>query len=83
MRYHVGMGQLLVRNLSDEAVNALKARALRSGRSVEAEHRALLEDLVERPVTDWLAEADRLRAMTRGRGGPPAWVLIREDRDSR
>ncbi len=77
------MAQLLVRNLTDDAVSALKARAERNGRSVEAEHRELIEGLVETPTVDWLAEADRLRAMTRGRGGPPGWVLVREDRDAR
>ena len=36
------MAQLLVRNLEDEVVAALKKRAARSGRSVEAEHREIL-----------------------------------------
>lgn len=75
------MGQLLVRNVSDDAIGALRRRAETNGRSVEAEHRALIEGLVQRPVTDWLAEADRLRELTRGRPGPPSWVIIREMRD--
>lgn len=42
------MGQLIVRNLDDELVLALKRRAARHGRSAEAEHRAiLLETLAE------------------------------------
>ena len=36
------MGQLIVRNLEDELVLALKRRAARHGRSAEAEHRAIL-----------------------------------------
>lgn len=37
------MATLIVRNLDDEIVQALKRRAARNGRSVEAEHRAILE----------------------------------------
>lgn len=36
------MGQLLVRNIEDRVVGALKERAARSGRSAEAEHREIL-----------------------------------------
>lgn len=36
------MAQLLVRNLSDEVVHALRLRAAEHGRSVEEEHRELL-----------------------------------------
>lgn len=36
------MGQLIVRQLDDELVKALKRRAARNGRSAEAEHRAIL-----------------------------------------
>ena len=82
------MGQLLVRNVSEEGVAALRRRAAENGRSVEAEHRALIENLAKagRPEPtshDWLAEADRLREMTRGRSSVPSWVLIREARDER
>ena len=88
MRYHRRMGQLLVRNVSDDGIAALKRRAADNGRSVEAEHRAIIESLAEPPKPeaahhDWLAEADRLREMTRGRSDVPSWLLIREDRDSR
>ena len=88
MRYHRRMGQLLVRNVSDEGVSALKRLAAENGRSVEAQHRELIEALAcgepgEASARDWLAEADRLREMTRGRSGVPSWVLIREVRDAR
>jgi plasmid stability protein len=36
------MAQLIVRNLDSETVSALRARAARSGRSMEAEHREIL-----------------------------------------
>lgn len=36
------MAQLIVRNLDEETVQALKRRAARHGRSAEAEHRAIL-----------------------------------------
>ena len=37
------MANLVVRNLDESIVQALKARAARHGRSAESEHRALLE----------------------------------------
>lgn len=45
------MAQLLVRGLSEETVNALRERAKAHGRSVEAEHRAILEEAVGKPAT--------------------------------
>lgn len=36
------MKQLIVRNVGDEIVRALKRRAVRHGRSAEAEHREIL-----------------------------------------
>lgn len=36
------MSQLVVRNLEEEVVRALKLRAARHGRSAEAEHREIL-----------------------------------------
>ncbi|OGQ22088.1 MAG: hypothetical protein A2138_17265 [Deltaproteobacteria bacterium RBG_16_71_12] len=38
------MAQLIVRNLEERLVQALKRRAARRGRSAEAEHRLILED---------------------------------------
>ena len=87
MRYHRFMGQLLVRNVSEEGIAALRRLAAENGRSVEAEHRAMIESLKAPKGSlegrGWLAEADRLREMTRGRSSVPSWVLIREARDSR
>lgn len=36
------MGQLIVRNVAEDIVRALKRRAARHGRSAEAEHREIL-----------------------------------------
>lgn len=54
------MAQLIVRNLEDEVVEALKKRAAAHGRSAEAEHREILRAALEEPATgrslwDWLA----------------------------
>lgn len=40
------MGQLIVRNLDDDVILALKRRAARHGRSTEAEHRAILREVL-------------------------------------
>ena len=54
------MAQLIVRNLEDDIVEALKARAAAHGRSAEAEHREILRTALVGPMSgkslwDWLA----------------------------
>jgi plasmid stability protein len=51
------MPTLLVRNIEDGIVVALKRRAARHGRSAEAEHRALLVEALLKPRRRTLAEA--------------------------
>ena len=51
------MANLVVRNLDPRIVDALKQRAARHGRSAEAEHRALLEEVLLRPKAKSFAEA--------------------------
>ncbi|HED12551.1 MAG TPA: DNA-binding protein [Gammaproteobacteria bacterium] len=51
------MASLVVRNLDKNIVVALKQRAVRHGRSAEAEHRALLEEVLLRPKGKSFAEA--------------------------
>lgn len=51
------MASLVVRNLNQRIVDALKQRAARKGRSAEAEHRALLEELLLQPKGKSFAEA--------------------------
>ena len=50
------MTSLLVRGLDESLVHALKQRAAASGRSAEAEHRAILLETLQRPPRKPLAE---------------------------
>lgn len=79
------MAQLLVRNVSDETVEALKRRAAANSRSVEAEHRNLLEQALEtermRQVEAFLAEIEALHVRTEGQVFTPSEVVVREMRD--
>ncbi len=43
------MANLLVRNIDEDIVNALKALAGKHGISAEAEHRKILESVLKRP----------------------------------
>ena len=74
-----------MRNVPDEAIAALKAKAASNGRSMEAELREMVKGLApSRPrLSDLLEEADRLRAETVGRGGLTSEQILREERDAR
>ncbi len=50
------MANLIVRNLDESLVRALKQRAARHGRSAEAEHREILARVLRRPRKRHLAE---------------------------
>jgi plasmid stability protein len=50
------MANLVVRNLDPTVVTALKQRASLHGRSAEAEHRALLEEVLLHPRPKCFAE---------------------------
>jgi antitoxin FitA len=45
------MGQLIVRNLEDDIIQALRRRAAQHGRSAEAEHRAILRESLAKEVS--------------------------------
>jgi plasmid stability protein len=81
------MAQLLVRNVSDDIVRALKVRAAAHGRSVEAEHRAVLEQSLAADhrarVEAWLKTVEPLHERLKGRVFTPSEILIRESRDER
>ena len=77
------MAQLLVRNVPDDVAEALRRRAELNRRSVEAEHRALLEAALKPGRGSFRDRAAALRAETRGRVAGNSADLIREDRDSR
>jgi plasmid stability protein len=78
------MATLLVRNLDDGLVQRLKQRAARNGRSVEAEHRALLEQCLG-PVdkAEWFARAAELRLSMDPIPDGTSLELLREGRDDR
>jgi plasmid stability protein len=73
------MAQLIVRNLEDAVVRALRARAAAKGRSTEAEHREILRDALARTrrgtslkallqeMPDAGDDADFARARAKGR----------------
>ncbi len=50
------MANLIVRNIDDAIVKALKQRANRHGVSAEAEHRKILEQVLLRPAKKSFAE---------------------------
>lgn len=74
------MAQLTVRNVGDEVVAALKARARSAGRSAEAEHRRILEEALRPAAADFFALA-RERRVRLPAGLPGAAELLRQDRD--
>jgi plasmid stability protein len=73
------MAQLIVRNLEDAVVRALRERAAKQGRSAEAEHREILRDALGasrrgtplktllRQMPDAGADDDFARPRARGR----------------
>jgi plasmid stability protein len=71
------MGQLIVRGLDDAVIQALKQRA---GRAAEAEHRAILEQVLRPEIESFAEAAVRLRARTPHQATESA-TLIRQDRD--
>ena len=78
------MGSLLVRDVSDDLVMQLKARARANGRSAEAEHRDILRrSLAQDDGARFEELAARLRALTAGRPQTPAEDLMRETRNER
>ncbi len=54
------MANLIVRNIDDAVVKALKQRASRHGVSAEAEHRKILEQVLLQPAKKSFAEVLRL-----------------------
>lgn len=74
------MGQLLVRGLDDTLIATLRQRAARHGRSVEAEHRAILERALAPEMELFAAAAARLRARTPPQTSDSA-DIVRQDRD--
>jgi len=75
------MAQVIVRQLPDEVVARLKARAARARHSLEQELRNILIEAARPSRDDILAEMDRIRAMTPAIPQTDSAELIREDLD--
>jgi plasmid stability protein len=75
------MAQVLVRNLPDDVVDRLKARAALARHSLEQELRQILIEAARPGRDEILADMDRIRAMTPNVPQTDSAELIREDRD--
>jgi plasmid stability protein len=77
------MPQLLVRDVPQHLVEALKRRAATNGRSAEAEHRIILQEALLPNRAGFRYRAAILREATRGRISGESADLTRRDRDQR
>ncbi len=77
------MAQVIVRNLDERLVLALKTRAELHGRALEQELREILTEASQLTVEEKLTLADRIRAMSRGHMEVDSTDLVRDDRDAR
>ena len=75
------MATLTIRNLEEEVVAALKARAKRNHRSLEAEVRAVLHDVAAGSPQSLRDLADRIAALTPEVPQADSTELIRSERD--
>jgi len=75
------MAQVIVRNLPDDVVARLKARAASRRRSLEQELRDILSEAARPSRKEILADFDRIRAMTPKVPQTDSAELIREERD--
>jgi plasmid stability protein len=76
------MGQILIRNLDDAVLAALKRRARDHQTSAEEEaRRALAASVNQVSKEEWLAKADALRKRIGPLPGPSSTEILRADRD--
>ena len=75
------MGQVIVRNLDDETIVALKSKAALHGNSLEQELRGILAAAAKLGPGERLALADQIRAMTPAKRQSNSTALVREDRE--
>ncbi|TVR78391.1 MAG: hypothetical protein EA405_14305 [Rhodospirillales bacterium] len=76
------MADVVVRDLDDDVVDRLKARAAAERTSLEQKLRDVLTDAAKPTRAEVLAEMQRIRAMTPQRLASESVELIREDRDA-
>jgi antitoxin FitA len=80
------MAQILVRELEDRVVSAIKRRAKANNRSLEGEVRTILGEIAERDEQreSFIARLRKLRAEFQGqRPGTDSAELLREAREER
>jgi len=75
------MAQVIIRNLDERVVEALKARAAQRGHSLEQELREIVTAAACPSREEVLAAVDRIRAMTPDVVNMDSTELLREDRD--
>ena len=75
------MAQVIVRNIEDDVIRVLKARAALKGRSLEEELREILRSAARPAPGDLVALADRVRELTPDVDQWDSTALVREDRD--
>jgi plasmid stability protein len=75
------MAQVLIRDLPDDVVERLKAKAAAEGSSLEAHLRCLLAEASGLDRSGFLLLADSIAATTAGEEHTDATTLIRADRD--
>ena len=74
------MAQILIRDLDDDIVKALKESAERSGRSLQAELKLILEEAARLRATEFWKLAADLRNRFQGRSLTDSVALLREHR---
>ena len=74
------MGQILIRNLDDAVLQALRRRAANHGASLEEEARRALAEAVGLTRGEALARIDEVRARIGRLRGPSSLEDLREDR---
>lgn len=75
------MGQVIVRNLNDQVIAALKTKAEIRGHSLEQELRMILAEAARPTIQDRQTLADHIRTMTPSKPQTDSTILVREDRE--
>lgn len=77
------MGQVLVRNLDDQVIEAIKLKAELKGHSLEQELREIIKQAAPLLPEERLALSDRIRAMQTAPATMVSEDILRHDRDTR
>lgn len=75
------MAEILVRNLDEKTVKALKKRAKINRRSLQSEVKSVLEEAAQFDMESALALVNRIRSKFKGRKFKDSTALIREGRN--